>query len=1227
MNLTDIGAPELQKTAISLRKYDPTSAVSRLSGLLTIPELQANSNRIETLIHLAVANCSGRRPLNKSEISQLLNQQLRDTSAALYEDPPSDVFMTNIESPEGNLLLFQGIWESSDYYLQMVIDLMNNAAAHQEPQSILKKAMGLLTLSDTIAKRTGLGKWHCCPSTPRCSIQMPLAKVLKRQARAVHFTVKDLEDLCLDQQILGAFILEDSGRDTLNQAVVGNSLLERQPLVKTEDGIILALPNAVSVAIRMYILSAMHNTGCFDMFCNAIARYQSSQILRKCLQSAEIEIDSVSQKLQKEKSRECESWLFKYDIDKYLHVVYIPDYCKTMPDTGVSGMFNISEKQLNTLRNHVAIVASHCRGLTNFSEGTTIIVLGGVGRGSAGPIVEWPDEWRSSFLKIAEFLWFNRSGEYTLIDYLRFLSHREWAEKQGYAFMDQQGDFSLYCYWRQNGQSITVGDIGIDDKVLMWTGEEFMQSVRKTVRIAEDRHVAQKVNGAFVGVTRLNKDAYFPSMSREPIYIERDIRDVREISGVIETDRGSTWLAISEGGVPEFFDVGWSDVWQGFMELLNRLVNELEGALDALVDGAIELHLDFQDVVNPQNISRHEIVEASITVHDNNRIAELRFPDNWLSHFRQVDNRGERAVVRSMARALFMLHHGKENSIGDTVLEELVVRVLGNSDKRIIHAFERGNLLDQLQMRHSKRGARINSSCWSFSRYHLAKGCRKAVDGTVLQSKKECARFLHCVVGKICERIISKLSLLDRRDVIMKCYNTYEACLTDQKRWTYTARALLALYGQTDDVYDVSSRNTAELGNVMHASRTLIEMAVCECPISDGRLMSRWDLEDLLAEVILLVDVAYESDAIHNDLASPMIEIYPNGEYLLQDRKYVVAIRKFVSAYRKVNFDSAAERYGDLYYMEEEEPDESREHEFSDAFVSAFKAEYDITPSDIRLCYARMLELCLELNCLVVETSSVALRERMVRSEGVTPSIADAFIRSFGLSHRPKWDIVPNGVKRRHIYPWRFRRRLALSARPIVVLGDGQDSQVVFGVGGLYLACRNMVTDSEEGRLPQDFFRSNEMKKYVGDVNNERGHGFARSVGMALDNSGWNTLNEVRMSSLGAPAEFGDIDILAWKSDGSILIIECKRLQFARSVAEVAEVCRRFEGKVKDQLGKHIRRVKWIKSNVDCLKNTVGFVPERDNIDVRVVTNTHVPMKYLEALPIDTSKIGPLEVE
>jgi hypothetical protein len=78
---------ELKRISVFLGKHDPKSTVTQLGGLLTVPALQANTIRIETLVHLAVMNCHGRRKPGLTEIDHWQNRQLASTWIASLEDP------------------------------------------------------------------------------------------------------------------------------------------------------------------------------------------------------------------------------------------------------------------------------------------------------------------------------------------------------------------------------------------------------------------------------------------------------------------------------------------------------------------------------------------------------------------------------------------------------------------------------------------------------------------------------------------------------------------------------------------------------------------------------------------------------------------------------------------------------------------------------------------------------------------------------------------------------------------------------------------------------------------------------------------------------------------------------------------------------------------------------------------------------------------------------------
>ena len=53
---------------------------------------------------------------------------------------------------------------------------------------------------------------------------------------------------------------------------------------------------------------------------------------------------------------------------------------------------------------------------------------------------------------------------------------------------------------------------------------------------------------------------------------------------------------------------------------------------------------------------------------------------------------------------------------------------------------------------------------------------------------------------------------------------------------------------------------------------------------------------------------------------------------------------------------------------------------------------------------------------------------------------------------------------------------------------------MLFGAGSLKLGVEYLLDRIEQGHLPQEFFTTREMKQYIGSVNHEKGHAFARSI-------------------------------------------------------------------------------------------------------------------------------------
>lgn len=1222
-----LNAPEFRQIAASLNKCDPKSVIPQAGALLTVPELQANTIRLETLAHLAVAYCQGKKSVPVSEIGEWLNRHLGTTEIAGLEDPPEDVFIGNVGTSQGNRRIFNGFWHSNDFFVQVVVDILQDPEAAPGFRDILLPALALLALSERVAERLGLRRWHSEESTPNRSIKMPSTSRTDELTRAVTFTTDDLRALGIGRELLDPFILHNDERRKTASQKMANSTIGRCPVLDLDGDLVLALPHAVGPAILRFALRGLREAGDLRAFSNALASRQARDVEDFLSRELHRKVKPLKLPSANRRFPSLDAWLLNYDVGKYIHVVLLHDRLDMIEAQGLSSFIEIPERQREGLEKHLRQMSDHCGEQEDFSEGMTLLIVAGLGRNYAMGFKELSRNWLFSDIQISDLNMLAGETDGSAARYLKLIKHKAWAQRQGVDFFSIEGDFNVYCYWRQHDYKLVPCELPLKPGSTVLVESNCARPVRRNVRHLTDNHLVKIVHGSYVPVTRLDRSSYFKSLMHRPIYVSLSHLEASVLAGVVETDQAPSWLVIKPRSGPEYVQRFLYEVWHQFIDLFCRLVFEIEDNCTGTA-GVMEIRLNLDDVVVPEDYSSsrplHQSGRPRVLLNVGEQTAEVKFPAEFLGFFRQPENTGERMVLRSIGQAVIGLRKENLENIDGPFLETILDRILGDSGIRVLHAF----LVDPL--RHLLATGNIDPNFsyledFTFAKLGLSAGCTTATSGKVISSKTECNAFLCRVVEKILNRLRSRLQRFDRASVIRSGLEACEAASQDREHWKRTAQALFALYRSTDDVHGVARQRELDRTNVSIAARTVIEMAICECPASGGRQLSKWDLDELLAEATLLIEVAMHSDAVYFDLTKPRIELQPNGEYVIDRSFRQNVVDPFVNAYYHGNFERVARDYPNLY--NEVTPDRRvRDEEvFEFGFENAFHAEFGLMPQDVREAFSVLAELAIQCDSVVVETTLGDIKAKLTTDRGLTSDVCDRFINTFSIFHRPQWETPPEGFRKNDLFPWRYNRRLSASVKPILVFGEKDEDKVIYGAGTLANGCFHLLDRSENGRLPQEFYASKKMKVYIGKVNDARGHAFARSVADQMRERKWKAKTEVKMTELGAPVDLGDMDVLAWKSDGTIQLIECKRLTFARTIAEIANICKRFQGEAKDELAKHLRRVEWIRRNPQCLRNIVGFVPDPSHIDHRLVTNTQVPMKYMESLPIDPDKIGPLE--
>ena len=1215
MFLPSVSDEQLEQLASLLKGYDAKLTVAQLAGLLTIPRLHANTERLEFLVHLAVSHCQGKLEPKKKNIDDWLNKQLGGTPIAWREDPAEDVFVTNIETRQGNRRIFRGLWEANDYFLQVILDILDGDNVPSEWHSLLPSALALLKLSDCVANRVGLDRWDSQNSQPKGIVNLPSSADIVNRACAVVFTDAEISELNLNLNDLEPFIFPSEDKRDLNANSIGHSNLERCPLVRCESGVILALPSAVSPAIRRFTLSKLRQMEYLKLFEDALANRQRRQVEEEVLR--EIMNDSVhcSPLKPEGKMPSLTTWLFKYDTNKHLHIILLNDSIGELEAKGFVSTIQYPEKQRQCLDKYLRQVAHYCLAQPDCTEGVTLIVSGGLGRTLPLGFEKMPDRWRLTALGIADLLMLAYKADEPLKRYLKCIKQKEWIESEGLYFCNMNSDYNFYSYWCHSQYRIVPPDISIEKNQLIVIDNGMVKFQRQEIRNLVDRHMLQTPQGSFRTVQKFNAQAYFPSLEERSVYFSPEYLRLGKLIGAIETQRGSSWFSVNGQRAQAYL------LWEAFLDLYGKLVLVIEDNLSKATTSPVAIHLDFSAMIPPQTLFECKPYDAvskpQIGVNPDYFIAEVRFPSDFWRHFLQPENIGERLCLRNMAKALLSLHGATSNA---TVLDAIVEKVLPDKNMRVLHLFANAPILHLLDAKHWKSIPLVQED-YEFAKLKLSEDCTSLpIDSTIL-SKKECNNFLNNVVDKIWCRLRSRLQQFNRKSVIQDVLEVHEAVIQDRTRWHNTAQAIFALYASEENVPNIAWKQEQKRVKIGTAARTILEMAVCECPDKSGRPLSRWELDDLLSQSVLLIKVAMDSDAIYRDLLEPSIYLCANGEYIMDESFYRDILKPFQFDDFQEQFENSATNYSDLHHDVNSKEQIGLDEILSPDFLHAFESEFGLTLDDARNGFGSLMDLAVERENPIIETTLGHLKTVLIEQGNLSSQATDAFVSAFSLFHRPKWDCPPLGYKGKDVWPWRFSRRLSVLAKPLLVFGTPDDATVLFGAGTFKIGFANLLSRAEKGHLPTSFFTSSQMRQYIGKANHERGHEFTSAVADKLCGYGWKVRKELQMTECGGSDRLGDIDVLAWKPcSNEIQIIECKRLQFARTIAEVADVCNRFQGEARDALAKHEKRVKWIKDNPDSLCSIIGFTPNLQKISDRIVTNIRVPMMYLKSLPSQSNK-------
>jgi hypothetical protein len=1209
-------ASEIPGLAEAFDPLDPIRLAASFGGLLAAPQLQSNCIRLEVLAHLAVAYSCGRKKPSSDDISRWF-WRLGDGMAGRLEDPAEDMFVSNIATPRGNFRVLEGVWESAGFYLQRLVNVVEGMPAGGGYALIRNRIYAMLKLSDLLCERAQLSRYEFGNPSPESSLSAKLANSISSLRRKVRFSRDNLTACGITMEDLNPFIFDPRDRERLLDENIGNSMLERRPLIASNGEVIFVIPTAVSAAIRRFTIEQMTSGGMTDTLASALAHEYSVVLGATPLLGGRIGAPIA---FRRTKGALLAGVMTEVDTGRYLQLVFFADNLTNFEESGLVGFNADAPGAAAEIDQLIDAACDAANKKADFKDGLTLLVGCGIGRASANFLTEKArPNWRAEVVSAPDLYTLSWLPNFKPLSLWRLLDAQERVQRLGVALHNVNGLLNMVAWARSlDGHLVPHGQLPEDFATgeghqAIFIEQNSLRTVRQEVTAYWDPHVVQDVRGRWVRV-RKHGDSIFEEDRQRPLYGSEERSDGHWFPGVYLTQVRPWWAVID---VPEHTSGHWAyEVREMLMVWLSKAAPVLEEALPDLPPGPLCWRTKFESVPgqydnDPETVGFEQAKEEIVTEVDAaSRTITLVLSERFEAARFNAENIAERAFVWQAVGAFAKL---AVHELTITETETLVRRIVPDAAARQLHSFRSQQFRDHVGESIPSTPLTIDGDDGAAFRLGLGWRVRRRDEGGDIRSKGECTAYLNALVRAVEDEICEDVRLFDRRALIEFALRNHESTAADRDRWHRTAAAVLSLHKDKEATLKGIADHDFELNGAFQASRLLIEFALSESPLTGARKPGALDFGRLMAKGAFIQHVGGWSDAIRWDVMEPRIKVAPLGDIFVNHDFVDSVMVPFGRAGSNLRIDESIRNYAKN--LEEPKVVATAEATFEPPFLSAWKEQFGASFDETR----KFVDLVENLGTQAEQAVFTLPRSNLLGSkmEGIEPRSLAALVETFTFKTSSSWREVPPGYDEKDRYPWRFRRRLAVLRKPLIQINDTDDPTIIVAPGLLRDAFAYMLRNYYRGDFPL-WQLTPLMRSWAGASRDKYGREFSNAVATRLHELGWKAETEVKITKLlrrGFDRDYGDVDVLAWNAEsGRVLIIECKDVQYRKTFGEIAEQLSDFRGELgrdgkPDLLLRHLNRVELITKHVPELQRYVGLDREV-RIESHLVFKNPVPMQF-----------------
>ncbi len=546
---------------------------------------------------------------------------------------------------------------------------------NEDAAALLNECESLLALSEEVAERCGLARFCMGGGSPQSSINIPSIESLRGRSKFVFFTPMQLAKMGISLGELAPFI-HPAG--VLSDEPDTHSL-ELYPIVQAGENLLLALPAAISPAIRSHVINTAKAKEFGEEFRQVLVELEKAILIRDFgPRMGGTQMSFQSPDPTQTEAGICYQLLFRFDLDKLaLVILFSASYSKVL-DAGLAGIQEQTDSEREALTDHLFQTVEAIETQYKVSSGVVLAVFGGLGRARAMSFKRFPRHWHLCGSGIHNFVTLSKVKDMSFLMLWKLQSQERALEEMGINISNANGIVNLVGYWEHFGGRLVPVQQDLGSRAQLMVGCDFIAAVRQRVRTTHNVHAVRRSSSAtWRVVSRLNIDPYFTSEADEPIFVDYDATRIGELYGLMEGDKQQYWLIHDQAHKALWQRDFARRVWDSLLSWTRQLGPIIEAILPSLPTGPLEIIIEFDRLSdwNKPTIEAIPTGSNDIEVHvcaEFNQI-KLVIPVELVRDFATPQNVAELALLRSM---LCGLCHLAKRSISPRKLDDLVNRVV-----------------------------------------------------------------------------------------------------------------------------------------------------------------------------------------------------------------------------------------------------------------------------------------------------------------------------------------------------------------------------------------------------------------------------------------------------------------------------------------------------------------------------------------------------------------------